>query len=82
MKLAGSNVTECVSYAAHGNVLRPLSSAPCLNGGWQAPAQRGDGSGLALESRAELIVHDLDRDEAVEAGISRLVDMAHTAGTE
>jgi len=44
--------------------------------------QRGNGSGLTLESRAELIVDDFDRDEAIEAGISRLVDMAHTARTE
>jgi hypothetical protein len=44
------NQSDCVSYAALGNVLLPLSSAPCLNGGWQAPAQRGDGSGFGSES--------------------------------
>ena len=44
------NQSDCVSYAALGNVLLPLSSAPCLNSGWQAPAQRGDGSGFGSES--------------------------------
>ena len=30
------SVDECTSYAARGGVLHPLSSAPCLDGGWQA----------------------------------------------
>ena len=41
---------ECTSYAAQGGVVYPLSSAPCLNGGWQAPAQRSDGTGFSSES--------------------------------
>lgn len=41
---------ECTSYGAHGGVLNPLSAAPCLNGGWQAPAQRSDGTPFSSES--------------------------------
>ena len=41
---------ECTSYAAHGGALFPLSAAPCLNGGWQAPAQRSDGTGFSSEA--------------------------------
>ena len=41
---------ECTSYAARGGALLPASSGPCLNGGWQAPAQRSDGTGFASEA--------------------------------
>jgi hypothetical protein len=41
---------ECTSYAARGGVLHPLSSAPCLDGGWQAPAQQSDGTGFGSEA--------------------------------
>jgi hypothetical protein len=41
---------ECTSYAARGGVLHPLSSAPCLDGGWQAPAQQSDGTGFGAEA--------------------------------
>jgi hypothetical protein len=41
---------QCVSYAATGGALHPLSEAPCLNGGWQSPAQRGDGTGFRTEA--------------------------------
>src|SRR5436305_12295493 len=34
----------CTAYAAQGGTLLPASQAPCLNGGWQAPAQRSDGT--------------------------------------
>jgi hypothetical protein len=40
----------CTSYAAAGGTLLPKSQAPCLNGGWQAPAQRSDGSSFGSES--------------------------------
>jgi len=40
----------CTSYAAQGGVLYPASQAPCLNGGWQAPAQRSDGSSFSSQS--------------------------------
>jgi hypothetical protein len=40
----------CTSYAAGGGTLLPKSQAPCLNGGWQAPAQRSDGSSFGSES--------------------------------
>jgi len=33
-----------------GGVLFPLSAAPCLNGDWQAPAQRSDGTPFSSES--------------------------------
>src|SRR5262249_26774680 len=35
---------QCVAYAATGGALYPRSAAPCLNGGWESPAQRGDGT--------------------------------------
>jgi len=41
---------QCVSYAARGGVLYPLSAAPCLNGGWQTPAQRDDGTGFSSQA--------------------------------
>ena len=44
--------------------------------------QRRYRTGLAVESRGELIVYDLDRYGAIEATVSRLVDVAHPAGTE
>jgi hypothetical protein len=40
---------QCVSYAAKGGVLLPQSQGPCLNGGWQAPAQRDDGTPFASQ---------------------------------
>jgi hypothetical protein len=40
----------CTSYAAQGGTLLPASQAPCLNGGWQAPAQRSDGSAFGSEA--------------------------------
>jgi hypothetical protein len=40
----------CTSYAAQGGVLLPASQAPCLNGGWQAPAQRSDGTSFSSEA--------------------------------
>ena len=40
----------CTSYAAQGGVLLPASQAPCLNGGWQAPAQRSDGSPFSSQA--------------------------------
>jgi len=41
---------ECTSYAARGGTLLPASEAPCLNGGWQAPAQRSDGTSFGSEA--------------------------------
>ena len=41
---------QCTSYAARGGVLLPASQAPCLNGGWQAPAQRDDGTGFGSQA--------------------------------
>jgi hypothetical protein len=41
---------ECTSYGAQGGVLYPLSAAPCLNGGWQTPAQRSDGTPFSSQS--------------------------------
>jgi hypothetical protein len=40
----------CTSYAAQGGVLFASSAAPCLNNGWQDPAQRSDGSPFSSES--------------------------------
>ena len=40
----------CTSYAAAGGTLYPAAQAPCLNGGWQAPAQRSDGSSFGSEA--------------------------------
>jgi hypothetical protein len=45
----------CTSYAAQGGTLLPASQAPCLNGGWQAPAQRSDGS--PFSSQADCIAY-------------------------
>jgi hypothetical protein len=45
----------CTSYAAQGGVLLPASQAPCLNGGWQAPAQRSDGT--SFSSQADCIAY-------------------------
>jgi hypothetical protein len=45
-----SSEEECTSYAAQGGALYPASQAPCLNGGWQAPAQRSDGSSFGSEA--------------------------------
>jgi hypothetical protein len=47
---AFQNAGECADYAADGGILHPLSSAPCLNDGWQAPAQRSDGTGFGSEA--------------------------------
>jgi hypothetical protein len=44
--------------------------------------QRGDGAGLALESLGELLLQDLDGDDAIEAGIAGLVDVAHATGAD
>jgi hypothetical protein len=44
------NAGECTDYAADGGTLRPLSSTPCLNDGWQAPAQRSDGTAFGSEA--------------------------------
>jgi hypothetical protein len=41
---------QCTSYAARGGVVLPASQAPCLNGGWQAPAQRDNGTGFGSEA--------------------------------
>jgi hypothetical protein len=40
---------QCTSYGARGGVLFPLSSGPCLNGGWQAPAQRANGTAFSSQ---------------------------------
>lgn len=45
-----ANEEACTSYAARGGVLYASSAGPCLNGGWQAPAQRTDGSPFSSES--------------------------------
>jgi hypothetical protein len=50
-----SSEEECTSYAAQGGVLLPASQAPCLNGGWQAPAQRSDGS--PFSSQADCVAY-------------------------
>ena len=50
-----SSEEECTSYAAQGGTLLPASQAPCLNGGWQAPAQRSDGS--PFSSQADCIAY-------------------------
>lgn len=50
-----ANEESCTSYGAGGGVFYPLSSAPCLNGGWQAPAQRSDGT--AFSSQADCIAY-------------------------
>ena len=42
--------------------------------------QRRDRARLADESLAEPLGDDLHRDTAVEAGICRLIDLAHAAG--
>jgi hypothetical protein len=39
---------QCTSYAARGGAL--YSAAPCLNDGWQSPAQRSDGTGFGSEA--------------------------------
>jgi hypothetical protein len=39
---------QCTSYAARGGTL--YSAAPCLNDGWQSPAQRSDGTGFNSEA--------------------------------
>jgi hypothetical protein len=46
---------ECVAYAATGGALYPISARPCLNGGWQMPAQRGDGT--AFRSEADCVTY-------------------------
>jgi hypothetical protein len=46
---------ECTSYAAQGGTLYPASQAPCLNGAWQAPAQRSDGS--PFSSQADCVAY-------------------------
>jgi hypothetical protein len=50
-----SSEEECTSYAAQGGALLPASQAPCLNGGWQAPAQRSDGS--PFSSQADCVAY-------------------------
>jgi hypothetical protein len=50
-----SSEEECTSYAAQGGTLLPASQAPCLNGGWQAPAQRSDGS--PFSSQADCVAY-------------------------
>ena len=45
-----ANEEACTSYGARGGVLYPLPQAPCLNGGWQAPAQRSDGTPFGSQS--------------------------------
>ena len=48
--------------------------------------ERGDGPGLVLEAAAAIGVsgeagrQDLDSDDAIEAGVPRLVHLAHAAG--
>jgi hypothetical protein len=39
---------QCTSYAGQGGTL--YSAAPCLDDGWQAPAQRSDGTGFGSET--------------------------------
>jgi hypothetical protein len=45
-----SNEDECTGYGARGGVFYPKSAAPCLNGGWQAPAQRSDGTAFGSQA--------------------------------
>lgn len=45
-----ANEDECTAYGARGGVVYPQSAAPCLNGGWQAPAQRSDGTAFASQA--------------------------------
>jgi hypothetical protein len=45
-----STEEDCTSYGAGGGVFYPLASAPCLNDGWQAPAQRSDGTGFSSQA--------------------------------
>jgi len=40
----------CTAYAARGGVLFTSSSAPCLNNGWQDPAQRSDGTPFSSQA--------------------------------
>jgi hypothetical protein len=46
---------SCTAYAAQGGTLYPASQAPCLTGGWQAPAQRSDGS--PFSSQADCVAY-------------------------
>jgi hypothetical protein len=46
---------ECTSYGAQGGVIFPSSAVPCLNGGWQAPAQRGNGT--PFSSQADCVAY-------------------------
>ena len=41
--------------------------------------QRRDGPRLPLEPFGELLVRDLDRNDAVQAGIARLPDLSHSS---
>jgi hypothetical protein len=52
---AFSSQEACVSYAATGGALYPRSEAPCLNDGWQSPAQRDNGT--AFRSEADCIAY-------------------------
>jgi hypothetical protein len=45
-----ANEEACASYAARGGTLLPASEATCLNGGWEAPAQRSDGTSFGSEA--------------------------------
>jgi hypothetical protein len=42
----------------------------------------GHGSGLVLESFAELGVRELDGNFPIETGVARFVDLAHASGAD
>jgi hypothetical protein len=44
--------------------------------------QGRDGASFALETLTELGLRDFDRDDAIKARVTRLVDLAHAAGAD
>src|SRR5438034_2842005 len=59
-----------------------IVGADVMDGADIGMIQRGDCSNLAVESLAEALPGDLDRDLAVESRIKGLVDLAHAASSQ
>src|SRR5262245_34128607 len=78
-KRAREPVPQCFSI----HQLRDeVVGADIVDGADVGMIQHGDRANLAVESFAEALGRDLDRDLSMEPGIESPVDLAHAAGTQ
>ena len=82
-------LAECFAFQVlHHQEVGPVLGADVVQGADVGMVQSGDRLGFALEPlaqvgiRADMVRQHFDGHRAVEAGVDRLVDLAHAAGAD